>query len=208
MNPTPAEYHDPEHASSRESVRRHVGRYRAAIRLLRRSRLPIGAIVDCACGTGYGTELLARAFPARQIIGVDRSALAITTARTRYATENNEFYQMQVRQAGAWLRGIRPLAAVVCIETLEHLPRTRQVEWIKRVYRSLEPGGVFVLMCPTARRAGPNPRNPWHLHEPTATELRTTLTATGGTLEMGAPQRYTSTAGRTAWQATAVLRKP
>jgi len=204
--PRPAEYHDPLHATDRQSVARHERRYREAIRLLRAAHLPAGTILDCACGRGYGTAMLAKAFKARSAIGVDRNMGALATARARYRLDNVAFYEMSIRQAGAWLLGLKPLAAVVCIETLEHLSIDQQPVWLQRAYDALEPGGALVVMCPV-RRGKHKALNPWHLHEPTVGELGEMLLTLGGELTMGPPDGYLSTAGAKAWQATATVRR-
>ena len=204
----PAEYHDPEHASSRESKTRHEARYRAAISLLHGEPLPPGVVLDCACGVGYGTAMLALAFPDRAVIGVDRNVAAIRTARTRYREKNTEFYALHIRQAGAWLRGLVPVAAVVCIETLEHLSQDLQRLWLHRAGSALSSnGGILVIMCPIGK-GRKKPVNPWHLHEPSLEELCDHLMDAGGEVTTYPPERYHSTAGVEAWQATVVLRKP
>jgi cyclopropane fatty-acyl-phospholipid synthase-like methyltransferase len=200
--PRPAEYHDPKHASSKESTLRHARRYRDAVRLLRAAHLPDGAILDCACGTGYGTAILAKAFKGRCVIGVDRNHGALDVARARYRVEGVAFYGMSIHQAGAWLHGFHPLAAVVCIETLEHLAEHQQAPWLERAYNALEPGGLLVVMCPV-RKGRRKPRNPWHLYEPTFEELADLMGGTGGEVTTYPPEDYISTAGERAWQATA-----
>lgn len=202
--PRPAEYHDPRHAT-KDSVARHARRYREAIRLLRAEHLPNGAILDCACGTGYGTAMLARAFKGRSIIGVDRNPNALALARAHYLPDDVAFYELAIRHAGAWLVGFRPLAAVVCIETLEHLPADAQEPWITRAYGALEAGGLLVVTCPV--RDGGKPVNPWHLHEPTLGELADLMNGTGGEATVYGPEGYISTAGEEAWQATATARR-
>jgi len=204
--PRPAEYHDPKHSSSKESTARHARRYREAVRLLRAAHLPDGAILDCACGTGYGTAMLAKAFRDRAIVGVDRNQEALDVARGRYRLDNVAFYGLSICQAGAWLQGFEPLAAVVCIETLEHLAGHQQPVWLQRAYDALEPGGALVVMCPV-RHGKHKPLNPWHLHEPTVGELGEMLLTLGGELTMGPPDGYLSTAGAKAWQATATVRR-
>lgn len=218
--PPPAEYHDPERASSEESVRRHRGRYERAITLLGR-RLPPGAIVDCACGTGYGTALLAAAYGSRDVVGVDRSPGAIDVARRRYGgAVNVTFYQLDVRQAGAWMPGLGEVAAVVTIETIEHLQEGVQQRWLLRAMQGIVPGGKIVVMCPTkkpgAAHGGPSKRNPWHVYEPTTYELGVILAEAAGmawggkadpvaVMKAMAVEEYTSTAGETAWQTTVCL---
>lgn len=200
----PAEYHDPTTASL-ESSERHRRRYLRAIGLLKRVNLPRGPIMDVACGTGYGTALLSDSF--EDVVGVDRSVIAIGKAAER-APAGLSFRSYEIAEACEWLPTYKP-AAVVCIETLEHLGEIQQAGWIGDVAEALRPGGALVLMCPVKHRgekSGPNPRNAWHLHEPTVTEV----------LELLEPfhllhldvEPYQSTAGEEAWQLTALAISP
>ena len=168
---------------------RHVGRYEHAIKLAGRSG---GAWLDFACGSGYGTAMIAEV--ADQVIGIDASAEAIEYARAHYP-----------RLTFWWgaLAGLRDALAlgadvVVSIETLEHLAYFEQRAMMRLIadYRA-----TLVLACPIGD--GPNPANPWHLHEPTETELRDMLSVFRSySLET---EEYESTSGP-AVQAWAVAR--
>jgi 2-polyprenyl-3-methyl-5-hydroxy-6-metoxy-1,4-benzoquinol methylase len=158
---------------------RHVNRYKHAIEL---AGITGGRWVDFACGSGYGTAMIAEV--ADSVIGIDASADAVQYARDRYP--GCTFWW------GA-LAGLRDALArgvdiVVCIETLEHLPPFEQRSLVRLVKDS---GAKLVLACPIGD--GPNPANPWHVHEPTEPELRELLAVFGSrTLET---EEYESTSG-------------
>jgi 2-polyprenyl-3-methyl-5-hydroxy-6-metoxy-1,4-benzoquinol methylase len=157
---------------------RHVARYAHAIKL---ANSPGGKWVDYACGSGYGTALIAEV--ADNAIGVDPSWEAIYYARhhypsatfycgglwaLRYTFTSSELERLNGAQAV-------PPDVIVSIETLEHMAPYDQDAFIDTVVEGLAPGGVFVLGCPIG--TGPNPHNPWHIHEPTLAELSELLEA-------------------------------
>lgn len=99
-------------------------------------------VLDCACGEGYGADLLARR--ARSVAGLDRSAEAIRHARQRYGQrENLDFAEGDCADL--------PFAdasfdLVVSFETLEHIEA--QAAMLDEFRRVLEPGGLLVLSSP------------------------------------------------------------
>lgn len=126
-------------------------------------------MLDIACGTGYGLEILAAA--ARAVVGVDANWDAARMAAS------------QARDVilGDGARLPFPDAAfdaITSFETLEHLEeRDRFLSELRRV---LKPGGVCVLSTPNANYTQPvngRPRNPFHVYEYTPDELARALDA-------------------------------
>ncbi len=100
------------------------------------------AVLDAACGEGYGTALLARS--AASVQGVDISSQAIDHARGTYASLG------KVRFHCASCTGL-PLAdasidVAVSFETLEHIGE--QERFLDELARVLKPGGILILSCP------------------------------------------------------------
>jgi SAM-dependent methyltransferase len=91
----------------------HFERYAFASRLLK----PTDAVLDLACGVGYGTALLAT--HCRTATGVDISQSAIRYARKRYKRSNNIFMQGDLFEYPDSPR----FEVVVSFETAEHLDR-------------------------------------------------------------------------------------
>src|SRR5688572_12068038 len=73
----------PGEVSGVETLALHVARYDFAARFVQPGRL-----LDIACGSGYGTALLADAHRAVQCIGVDINERAIEHATRTYARPN------------------------------------------------------------------------------------------------------------------------
>ena len=138
----------------------HRSRYRYAQRFVSGK-----SVLDIACGTGFGTEMLAR-MGASYVTGCDAFPSAVQEARREFGSKVIGF----VAADGTRL----PFAdarfdAVVSFETLEHIARGE--EFIREVRRVLRPGGTLLLSTPHVAITSQYPRNPFHVHEYTASEL-------------------------------------
>lgn len=147
----------------------HVARYRFAAGLALENSL-----LDLACGTGYGSEILAGS--GTKVIGVDRSTNALATAFSRHRHPSVRY----VRAIGELLPfADASFAAVVCLETLEHVTEPRQL--LGEIARVLVPQGKLFLSTPNRRVASPwwflrrRPANPFHSREYTRAELEKEL---------------------------------
>jgi len=76
---------------------------------------PEDVVIDAACGSGYGTELISKV--ARKAIGMDRDPNAIKYAMENHKQDNNYFICSNLDQE----RSFPDCDVVVSIETLEHL---------------------------------------------------------------------------------------
>lgn len=121
----------------------HLDRYRAAaIPVATKSvqGLP-WCVLDCACGTGYGCEVLRRA-GTDSIVGADACPEAIAYARQHYEKRGTRF-QVSKAEDFCLLPPDRPFDLICCFETLEHLVNDRQA--LHAFYDAGVPGaGLFV----------------------------------------------------------------
>jgi SAM-dependent methyltransferase len=127
----------------------HLERYRLAAEFARDAD-----VVDCACGTGYGCELLAQA-GARSVQGVDLDRDALAVARARHVHPAVTYYEADAVRYSA-----KPTPNLwVSVDVIEHLPNpTRYVE---HVASSLAAGGRFVASVPVGPTTDGNPQHLW-----------------------------------------------
>ena len=133
----------------------HWERYEFAIPYVKNKR-----ILDVACGSGYGTALLARQ-GASHAIGLDLESGAVSWAQKYYGNFAN--YQT-VLSDEPWPVETGTVDVVVSMETLEHV--TDPGFFLQQIARCLAPDGIVVMSTPlneTASRLSPH--NPFHLRE-------------------------------------------
>ena len=98
-------------------------------------------VLDCACGEGYGSHLLASR--ARSVVGADVDAESVAHAQRRYARPGLDFVEADALKLPF---EDRRFDAVVSFETLEHL--AEHDELMTEFRRLLKPGGFLVLSSP------------------------------------------------------------
>lgn len=120
-------------------------RRRAAFldRRLQKSGVPVGTVLDLACGTGTIACLLAKR--GYTVIASDGSEEMLTQAAAKAA--ELERPPLFLHQAMPRLRLAQPVDAVVStLDSLNYLTRERDLrETFRRVRRWLKPGGLFLF---------------------------------------------------------------
>ncbi|GAB4545515.1 MAG: hypothetical protein OHK0023_03930 [Anaerolineae bacterium] len=131
-------------------------------------------VLDIACGTGYGMQILHQGHAAR-VIGADLSAAALRYAQTRYKLA------ALLQADGMYLPlPSSALEVVVSFETLEHLPEPRR--FLAEIQRVLCSNGLLILSTPNRAAVSPNsvvPFSPYHQFEPTLPEFKALLEGHG-----------------------------
>lgn len=139
----------PDAAFDQATLALHVARYKLAAEYVRDAD-----VVDCACGTGYGSEMLAQA-GARSVQGVDLDRDALVFARLRHAHPSITYYE-----ADALRYAPSPTPTVwVSLETIEHLPNP--TGYVARVAQVLPMGGRFIASVPVTVSTDGNPHHLW-----------------------------------------------
>lgn len=139
----------PDAAFDKATLALHLERYRLAAEYVRDAD-----VVDCACGTGYGSELLKQA-GARSVQGVDLDRSALEFARSRHAHDGIIYYE-----ADALRYQPSPSPTVwVSLETVEHLPNPQG--YVAHVAKTLPVGGRFIASVPVTVSTDGNPHHLW-----------------------------------------------
>jgi ubiquinone/menaquinone biosynthesis C-methylase UbiE len=144
-----------------------LARYRYAAQLVTGKR-----VADIACGTGYGTQLLAKS-GARSVHGMDLSEEAVKFCVENNITANVTYSVANAQDLTAIADGEFDL--VVSFETIEHLPDVEA--YLDEMVRILRPGGTFLVSTPDRRIASVmdfflrRPANKYHVREYTEHEL-------------------------------------
>ncbi|HLD65961.1 MAG TPA: class I SAM-dependent methyltransferase [Pseudomonas sp.] len=142
---------DPQNQDDQNTLRIHMERYGFASTWLSGER-----VLDMACGCGYGTALLAEQHPDKTLVGVDIDPEAIAYAQAHYRLPNLSYQCADAETFSAE----RPFDTIVSLETIEHLPRPRQL--IEHCARLLAEGGQVIASVPITPTLDGNPH---HLHD-------------------------------------------
>ena len=113
------------------------------MQILQREGLKPRTVVDLACGTGSVTEILAR--KGYQVLGVDMSEEMLTVAamKTQDIVPMPRF-SCQLLQELRLPRGVD--MAVCALDSLDYILNPDDCkEAIRRAYRALNPGGIFIF---------------------------------------------------------------
>ncbi len=141
----------------------HLARYQFAQKLIN----PNDLVLDAACGSGFGSQLLAQ--KAKKVYGIDRSWQTLLLARFKHKEKNINFIKMDCQQLQFKNNFFDK---VISLETLEHLPDSEK--FLKEVVRVLKPGGIFIVSTPNVFLSQ-GEMNPWHLVEYNVAELKDLL---------------------------------
>jgi 2-polyprenyl-3-methyl-5-hydroxy-6-metoxy-1,4-benzoquinol methylase len=140
----------------KENKERHIARYKFASTFID----PGKVVLDCACGAGYGSEILSG--KAGKVFGVDLDENTIKFANKYYKNDkitfiNKDLFDLDFPE--------NTFDVVVSIETIEHVKDA--TPYLKKVYKFLKKGGTAVLSTPMLRYKDGKPfiTNPFHLNE-------------------------------------------
>lgn len=148
-----------------ETALEHLHRYALAVELSAGK-----AVLDIACGEGYGSALLAR--NAVSVTGMDIDPVCIEKAKKKYVAGNLRFV---AANALSTTLPDQTFDLVVSFETLEHLDEQDQL--LRELKRVLKPGGLLLISTPDkAQYTDQNGyRNPFHKKELYKTDFDTLL---------------------------------
>jgi len=102
-------------------------------------------VLDCACGPGGGTNIIAVGSPGAECIGVDRDAGLVREARGKFRAPNLSFEE---GNALALREPDGAFDAVVSCHTVEHFSAGNQRRLLAELRRVLAPAGTLVIATP------------------------------------------------------------
>ncbi|HLY62734.1 MAG TPA: methyltransferase domain-containing protein [Terriglobia bacterium] len=142
-------------------VLEHIVRYRFAARLVEGGR-----VLDVACGTGYGSSILAE--KAMSVVGIDYSFETIRYARKNYSSPNLNFSVGDCRSLPFQNESF---GVAVMYEAIEHI--AEQEQCLAEIRRILDPRGILILSTPNTARPTKviEEDNPFHSKELTEREF-------------------------------------
>lgn len=129
-------------------IRRHIERY-AIVR-----QFAYGRTVDCACGVGYGTHLLAKNLDVTKIYGVDSDAAALAHATKEFGGDKIEFVHGDLATLT-----LPDIDFLVSLETIEHLPDPRTLSRFAQRCKVQE----VMVSFPAKKTTHYNPHHYWDL---------------------------------------------
>ena len=139
---------DSDGVTGDESLRLHLERYQFA-----REHLVQGALLDIACGVGYGTALLSQNHRITSGLGVDLSNAAIEYAKQRYGNSRVSYFCSDALQFSS----DQQFENIVSLETIEHVDDPDAL--FRHLVRLLAPGGRLIASVPVTPSVDANPHH-------------------------------------------------
>ena len=129
-----------------------------------------GRVLDIACGTGYGSQMVAKVCKKdiTELIAVDIDEETIKYAKQHY------HHPLISYQIGNVLNSLLPnelgqFDIIMSFETIEHI---YDIElFMKNMYELLKPGGTLILSTPFGQGRGVPCGQPFHIHQLTKEEF-------------------------------------
>lgn len=109
--------------------------------------------LDCACGTGYGTNFLTNF--AQSVVGYDIDRNAIRYANQNYKNKNCEFTNDIENYKETF-------DVILSVETIEHMPTEKARAFLNTLRESLKKDGIMVITTPIVTKTNHNPINKFH----------------------------------------------
>ncbi len=164
-----ANIHTAERVSQRDASDNYVFQ-RSILAYHKAAELVQGDVLEIGTGMGYGVEVVAPS--AARYVTIDKSC-----AYDVQLPANTEFRQMTVPPLDF---ADESFDFVISFQVIEHIKRDK--EFVAEVSRVLRKGGTFIVSTPNAPMS--LTRNPWHIREYTAQELKDLLSAEFSQVEM------------------------
>jgi len=121
-----------------------------------------GNVLEVGCGEGRGVDILMG--KASQFTAVDKIEDALQVLREKFP--KGKFISMNIPPLGTL--SDNTYDCIVSFQVIEHIEN--DTLFLKELHRVLKPGGIALLTTPNRKLS--LSRNPWHIREYLATELK------------------------------------
>lgn len=150
---------------------RHYERYLQCIKML--GRIGKNELwLDCACGSGYGTQFLSNF--CETVVGYDISSAAVQYAKENYLVLGKTKFISNLNK----LIDIK-FNAIVSIETIEHMEENKASVFLETLRTLLLKNGELVITTPIVSKTNRNPKNRFHCIEYSDKDFQTLLINAG-----------------------------
>ena len=156
-----AKLHTAERVSNRDASDNFVFQ-RSILAYYKAAGIVSGDVLEIGTGVGYGVDVVAPS--AQSYTTIDKTAPHFD----KPLPQNAKFCQMSVPPIGF---ADESFDYVISFQVIEHIEQDK--EFVKEVSRVLRKGGRFIVSTPNAPMS--LTRNPWHIREYRADELRELL---------------------------------
>lgn len=148
----------------------HIARYHFAIHYAK------GRVLDFACGSGFGSNIVATAAKKEitELIAVDIDQETIKYAKSKYYHPLVKFEQENAVNPFLPER-LGQFDLIMSFETIEHI--ADEEIFLSNIYKMLKPGGTLVISTPFGQGRGKPTREAFHIHQLTKEEFLNCFTS-------------------------------
>lgn len=101
-------------------------------------------VLDLGCSSGIAIRDLSASKNAERVVGVEVSGPMLEVVRERFASYANvEIVEMDLRYA---FPDVQNVDIVTSVFTLQFIPVEHRARLVRRIYESMRPGGVFLIV--------------------------------------------------------------
>jgi radical SAM superfamily enzyme YgiQ (UPF0313 family)/glycosyltransferase involved in cell wall biosynthesis/2-polyprenyl-3-methyl-5-hydroxy-6-metoxy-1,4-benzoquinol methylase len=120
-------------------------------------------VLDIPCGVGWGTSLLS----GKHRIGIDICPNAVAYGKKHYPGIDFSVGNMTTIPLDD-----NSVDVIICLEGFEHVSKADGMRFIEEAARVIKKNGLLVMTVPVILPGSKHSGNPYHLHEPTLSDLK------------------------------------